>query len=84
MNTPTGASYSAKLNGTDETYKGDPGITSVSVKRMGKNSFEETDKRDGKVISVAKFTVAPDGKSMTIAVTDKLHGTASEFSALKQ
>ncbi len=84
MNTPTGASYSAKLNGTDATYKGDPGITSVSVKRMGKNSFEETDKRDGKVISVAKFTVAPDGKSMTIAVTDKLHGTASEFSALKQ
>ena len=84
MNTPTGASYSAKLDGTDAPYKGDPGITSVSVKRMGKNSFEETDKRDGKVISVAKITVAPDGKSMTIAVTDKLHGTTSEFPALMQ
>src|SRR5271165_4014615 len=72
MNSPTGQSYTAKLDGTDAPYKGDPGITSVSVKRMGKNSFEETDKRDGKVISVAKITVAPDGKSMTIAVADKL------------
>ncbi len=84
MNNPTGASYSAKLDGTDAPYNGDPGITSVSVKRMGKESFEETDKRDGKVISVAKITVAPDGRSMTIAVTDKLHGTTSEFQALKQ
>ncbi len=84
MNTPTGASYSAKLDGTDAPYKGDPGITSVSVKRIGKNSLEETDKRDGKVISVSKITVTPDGKSMTIAVIDKLHGTTSEFPALKQ
>ena len=84
MNNPTGASYSAKLDGTDAPYNGDPGINSVSVKRMGKDSFEETDKRDGKVISIAKVTVAPDGRSMTIAVTDKLHGTTSEFSALKQ
>ena len=36
MNTPTGASYSAKPDGTDAPYKGDPGITSVSVKRIGK------------------------------------------------
>jgi hypothetical protein len=84
MNSPTGQSYTAKLDGTDAPYKGDPGITSVSVKSMGKNSFEESDKRDGKVISVAKITVAPDGKSMTITVTDKLHGTTSEFPAVKQ
>jgi hypothetical protein len=84
MNSPTGQSYTAKLDGTDAPFKGDPGITSVSVRRMGKNSFEETDKRDGKVITVAKITVAPDGKSMTIAVADKLHGTTSEFPAVKQ
>jgi hypothetical protein len=84
MNTPTGASYSAKLDETDTPYEGDPGITSVSIKRLGKNCFQETDKRDGKVISVAKITVAPDGRSMTIAVTDKLHGTTSVFPALKQ
>jgi len=84
MSTPTGQSYAAKLDGTDAPYKGDPGTTSVSVKRMGKNTIEETDKRDGKVISVARIMVAADGKSMKIAVDDKLHGTTSEFPAQKQ
>ncbi len=55
---------------------GDPGTTSVSLKRIG-DSIEETDKRDGKVVSVAKMTVSADGKTMTIAVDDKLHGTTS-------
>lgn len=63
---------------------GDPGTTSVSVKSMGKNAIEETDKRDGKVISVARISVGPDGKTMTIAVSDKLHGTTSQFVAEKQ
>lgn len=84
MSNLTGQSYAAKLDGTDAPYKGDPGTTSVSVKRMGKDTIEETDKRDGKVISVARITVAPDGKSMTIEFTDKLHGTTSEFAAVKQ
>jgi hypothetical protein len=84
MTSPTGQSYSAKLDGTDSPYKGDPGTTSVSVKSMGKNAIEETDKRDGKVISVARISVGPDGKTMTIAVSDKLHGTTSQFVAEKQ
>lgn len=48
MTTPTGQSYTAKLDGTEAPYKGDPGTTSVSVEQMGKNTIEETDKRDGK------------------------------------
>jgi len=84
MTTPTGQSYTAKLDGTEAPFKGDPGTTSVSVKRTGKNSFEDTDKRDGKVISVARNTVSSDGKTMTIAVTDTLHGTTSQFEAKKQ
>jgi hypothetical protein len=84
MTNPTGQSYTAKLNGTEALYKGDPGTTSVSVKQEGKNNMEETDKRDGKVISVARMTVAADGKSMTIAITDKLHGTTFQFVAEKQ
>jgi hypothetical protein len=84
MTTPTGQSYTAKLDGTEARYKGDPGTTSVSVKRTGKDSFEETDIRDGKVISVAQNTVSPDGKTMTVAVTDTLHGTTSKFEAKKQ
>lgn len=84
MTTPTGQSYTAKLDGTEAPYKGDPGTTSVSVKRLDKNTFEETDKRDGKVISVARMMVAADGKTMTLAVDDKLQETTSRFVAAKQ
>jgi len=34
MTGPTGQSYVAKLDATDAPYKGDPGIGSVSVKRL--------------------------------------------------
>lgn len=84
MTNKTGQSYVAKLDGTEAPYKGDPGTTSVSVKSMGKNTIEETDKRGGKVISVEHMTVAADGKTMTVKVEDKLHGTNSEFTAAKQ
>ena len=84
MSNQTGQSYVAKMDGTDAPYKGDPGTTSVSVKNAGKNTIEETDKRDGKVISVARMTVAPGGKTMMLKVEDKLRGTNSQFTATKQ
>jgi hypothetical protein len=84
MSTPTGQGYTAKLDGTDAPYKGDPGTTSVSVKKTGPNSLEETDKRDGKVIAVVTITVSADGKTMKFSVDDKLHGTHSEGVATKQ
>ena len=84
MSNPTGQGYTAKLDGTDAPYKGDPGTSSVSVKRMGKNTVVETDKRDSKPISVVRMTVSPSGKTMTIFVNDKLHGTTSQFVAEKQ
>jgi len=84
MSSPSGQSYTAKLDGTDAPYKGDPGTTSVSVKRLGKNSIEETDKRDGKVIGVSRMTVAADGKTMTMAWEDKLLGSSGEWTAKKQ
>ena len=84
MTTLTGQSYTAKLDGTEAPYKGDPGLTSVSVKRVSNTVLEETDKREGKVISVARMTLAADGKKITIAVDDRLHGTTSEFVAEKQ
>lgn len=84
MNNPTGQSYTAKMDGTEAPYKGDPGTTSVSVKKTGPNSFEETDKREGKVIAVSRMTVSADGKSMKIMTDDKLHGTQSEVTLIKQ
>ncbi len=84
MTDPTGHSYIAKLDGTDSPYKGDPGVTSVSVKRLDKNTVEETDKRDGKALSIAKMTVSADGKSLTFAVHSVRQGTDTSFIAAKQ
>ena len=83
MTTPTGQSYTAKMNGPDAPMKGDPGITSVSVKTMG-NTFEETDKRDGKVVSVFKLTVAADGKTAKATAEDTLQNKTTGFDAVKQ
>jgi hypothetical protein len=84
MSTPTGQSYTAKLDGTNAPFIGDPGTSSVSVKSMGKNTIRETDMRGDKVTSVLRMTVAADGKTMTWAVDDKLHGTTSKFVLQKQ
>ena len=64
MTSPVGQSYTAKLDGTEAPYKGDPGTTSVSVKTLAKNVLEETDKRNGRVISVSRSTVSANGKTM--------------------
>jgi hypothetical protein len=84
MTNPTGQSYTAKLNGGDAPMKGDPGVSSVSVKMIGKDTLEETDKRDGKVIGVFKMTVASDGKTAKASFDDKLHSTKTDFEVIKQ
>lgn len=84
MTTPTGQSYTAKLDGTNAPYKGDPGTDGVSVKMVGKNTLVETDKRGDKVIGVSKMTLAPDGKTAKLVFEDKLHGTTSQATAAKQ
>jgi hypothetical protein len=84
MTNPTGQTYTAKVNGADAPMKGDPGITSVSVKMMGKNTLEEIDKRDGKVIGVFKMTVAADGKTAKASYDDKLQNRTTDFVVTKQ
>jgi hypothetical protein len=83
MKAGTGESYDAKFDGKDYPFKGDPGVTSVSLKKINANTIEETDKRDGKVIFVSRMTISPDGKTMKIDVDDKLHGTTSSYVASK-
>ena len=84
MTNGSGQTYTAKLDSTDSPMKGDPGITSVSVKIMGKNALEETDKRDGKVIAVFKMTVANDGKTAKASVDDKMQNRTTAFDVTKQ
>ncbi len=84
MSNPTGQTYTAKLDGTDTPMVGDPGTTSVSVKMLGKNTLEETDKREGKVIGIFKFTVVGDGKTAKASFEDKLQDRTTEFEATKE
>ncbi len=84
MTTPTGQTYTAKLDGTDTPMKGDPGVSSVSVVMNGKDTMVETDKRDGKVIGVMTMIVAGDGKTAKISYEDKLMNRTNEVRAIKQ
>ena len=84
MSTPTGQSYTAKLDGTDAPMKGDPGVTSVSLRMIGSDTLEETDKRDNKVISVSRMTVSADGMKARISFEDKLQNRTSAINAAKQ
>jgi len=84
MTSPTGQSYTASLNGTDAPMKGDPGITTVSVKIRNKTTLEETDKRDGKVIGILRFTVGPDGKTAKGSYEDTLQNRTTEFESAMQ
>ena len=81
---PTGESYSAKFDGKDYPYKGNPGITSVSLTKIDEHTIEETDKRDGKAVFVSRMTVSPDGKTITFDMQDKMQNTTSKFTANKE
>ena len=84
MTEPTGESYTAKFDGADYPAKGSVSYNAVSLKRINPNSFEETDKRDGKVVDVSTVTVAAGGKTMTIVDTAQPSGRTSTFTAKKQ
>jgi len=45
---PTGQSYRARLDGTPTPIKGDLTNSMVSLKRIGENTIEETEKHEGK------------------------------------
>lgn len=84
MTDPTGDSYTAKFDGKEYPYKGDPGVTSVSLKKIDDNTIEETDMRQGKVVSVTRMMVSADGHTMKMEGEDKLHGQTYKFEGTKQ
>jgi hypothetical protein len=84
MSDPNGNSYDAKFDGKDYPIQGDPGHTMVSLKRIGNDTIEETDKRDGKIVGVYRMTVSSDGKSIHAEYTDKQRGTTTTFTMEKK
>jgi len=84
MSDENGNSYDAKFDGKDYPIQGDVAHTMVSLKRIGDDTIEETDKRDGKVVGVLRMTVSKDGKSIQAQYDDKRRGAKSSFTMEKK
>ena len=65
-----GRSFSAKLDGTEAPYKGDPEFTSVSLRMINSRTIQESDLKDGKVVKIDTWTIRPDGKTMHVRFDD--------------
>jgi hypothetical protein len=83
MSDPTGNSFTAKFDGKEYPFKGDPGITSVSLNKLDENTIEETDICNGKVITVFRMTVDREGNTMKVTVGDKLRKATVSWTADK-
>jgi hypothetical protein len=81
---PAGQSFAAPLDGTDTPVKGGLSDAFVSVIRVGTNTIQETEKRDGKVVTITRFTLAEDGETMTITIEDAVSGGKRQFVAHRQ
>lgn len=79
-----GQSYDAKFDGKEYPITGDPGHTTVTLKRLSANAVEETDHRQGKVTDVIHLATAADGRTLTVEDQDVAHGQTSTFTLDKQ
>ncbi|HEX4618445.1 MAG TPA: hypothetical protein VH135_01870 [Steroidobacteraceae bacterium] len=79
-----GQSYDAKFDGKEYPIAGDPGHTTVTLKRLSANAVEETDRRQGKVRDVIHLATAADGKTLTVEDKDVAHGQTTTFTLEKQ
>ena len=61
----TTSSYSAHFDGKEYPYTGDTNLTSISLKKIDRYTFEATNKSNGKVATVGTNTVSKDGKTLT-------------------
>jgi hypothetical protein len=70
MSSPNGSAFDAKLDGKEYPYKGDPGISTVVLRRVDDKTIEETDLLNGKPVFRAKYQLAADGKTMNVDFED--------------
>ncbi|HXJ86242.1 MAG TPA: hypothetical protein VMS18_05460 [Candidatus Binatia bacterium] len=82
--TPLGEKYAAKFDGKFYPVEDDPGQTLVAARLINPNTVELTHKRNDKVVSVARMTVAPDGKTIHVVFDNKDAGTTTTFGFHRQ
>jgi hypothetical protein len=77
MSDRMGRSFIAKLDGTPAPYKGSDEFNGVSLKLIDERTIEESDLKDGKVVKISRWVLAPDGESIH-ARFDDTHGHIQE------
>jgi hypothetical protein len=82
--TPLGEKFDAKFDGKFYPVEDDPGHTLVSAKLLNSNAVELTHKRKEKIVSVARLTVSPDGKTLHVVFENKDSGTTTTFDFHRQ
>jgi hypothetical protein len=68
---PTHAEFTAKYDGKDYPFKGNPDADSISYKRIDANTVEAVTKKNGKTTVTAKVVISKDGKTRTLTMTGK-------------
>ena len=62
---PTHSEWSGKFDGKDNPVKGDPNRDTVAFKKIDDYTLEFTNKKDGKVTTIARQVYSKDGKTRT-------------------
>jgi hypothetical protein len=81
---PLGERYIAKFDGNFYPVEDDPGHTMVSAKLLDARTVELTSKRNGKIVSVSRLSVAPDGNAIHAVFENKESGGKTTFDFEKQ
>ncbi len=77
MSDRMGRSFSARLDGSEAPYNGSDEFTSVTLKSVDSHTIEESDRNNGQVVKVSRWSVDPDGKTMHVRFDDT-HGHVQE------
>lgn len=75
-------SYNVRFDGKDYPVGGDSQAT-VSLKLIDDFTMEEIDKNDGKILTIIRMRVSPDGNTMKVESSDKQRGGTMTYTAEK-
>jgi hypothetical protein len=79
-----GHSYDAKFDDKEYPVTGDPGHTSVTLKKIDDKTVEEIDHRQGKVTDEIVLSAGKDGKTIDVTDRDMAHGQTLTYTLDKQ
>ena len=79
-----GQNYVAKFDGKQYPVVGDPGHTTVTLKKVDDHTVMETDYRQGKVVDEIRLAAAQDGKTVDVTDKDIAHGQTISMTLDKQ